>query len=75
MAAITAEQAREYLSRWRLLREAEIDQLRSTSMETKLRQLAVLMASRSLFRTDTERERQADEVRERWNRIREALSG
>ena len=75
MAAITPEQAREYLSRWKLLRQAEVDQLRSTSMETKLRQLAVLMASRSLFRGDTERERQGDELRERWNRIRKALSG
>lgn len=75
MAAITPEQAREYLNRWKLVRRTELDELRATSFETKLRQLSVLMASRGLFRNDPERESQADQLRDRWARIREALSG
>lgn len=74
MAAITPEQAREYLNRWKLVRQTEIDQLRSTSMETKLRQLAVLMASRGLFNSNPGRERQAEELSDRWARIRKALN-
>lgn len=49
MAAITPEQARAYFRRWELLREEEARQLARTPMETKLRQLAALMASRHLF--------------------------
>jgi len=73
MVAITPEQAREYLDRWRLVREAELEELRSTSMEMKLRQLSVLMASHDLFPPDPAREGLAAEVRDRWARIREAL--
>ena len=75
MAAITPEQALGYLNRWKLVRQTELDELRSASMETKLRQLSILMASRSLFRDDVEREKQVDELRDRWARIRKALSG
>jgi hypothetical protein len=75
MAAITPEQAREYLNRWKLVRRKELDELRATSMETKLRQLSVLIASRGLFRDDPERESQADQLRDRRARIRKALSG
>jgi len=44
MAAITPEEALAYLRRWELVREAEARELRRTPMETKLRQLAALMA-------------------------------
>jgi hypothetical protein len=74
MAPITPEQARAYLERWRLVRQTEVDQLRSASMETKLQQLSILMASRGLFSKDPERGRQADELSARWARIRKALS-
>jgi hypothetical protein len=57
------------------VRRKELDELRATSMETKLRQLSVLIASRGLFRDDPERENQADQLRDRWARIRKALSG
>lgn len=75
MPPISPEQAFEYLNRWKLVRRTEVDQLRSASMETKLRQLEVLMASRGLFRDDPERDRQADELRDRWALIRKASSG
>lgn len=75
MAAITSEQAQSYLSRWKPVRELELDELRKASMDLKARQLAVLLASRDLFRSDDTREREAKAVRERWARIRKALSG
>jgi hypothetical protein len=75
MAAITPKQAREYLERWKLVKATEAGQLRKTSMETKLQQLTVLMASRDLFPEDREREREVAVVRNRWEQIREALLG
>jgi hypothetical protein len=75
MAEITPEQARAYLGRWDLVREAEADALRSTPVEAKLRQLAALMASRHLFASEPDRETHADAVRERWALIRKNLGG
>lgn len=75
MNPLTPEQAREYLNRWKLVKQTEIAELRSASMETKLQQLAVLMASRDLFPGSREREKQAEELRDRWARIRRALGG
>lgn len=73
MNSITPKQARQYLERWKLVRQAEVEELRATSLETKLQQLAVLMASRGLFRGDRDRESQVREIRDRWARIRQAL--
>jgi len=73
MNSITPEQARAYLNRWELVRQAEIKELRAASFETKLRQLDVLMASRSLFGNDRNRETQVREIRNRWAQIRQAL--
>lgn len=75
MTAITPEQAREYLDRWRLVKQAEAEQLRTVGLETKLRQLSVLMTSRALFQSDRDRERRVQQVRERWLRIHEVLRG
>jgi len=69
------DQARSYFSRWDLVREVEATELQRTSMETKLRQLAALMASRHLFAPDPDRETQICELRERWARLRKALGG
>jgi hypothetical protein len=44
-------------------------------METKLRQLAALMASRHLFAPEPDREEGVRLVRERWARLRKALGG
>lgn len=75
MAAITSKQAKDYLNRWKLVRELELRELRNASLDVKARQLAVLMASRELFRKDSERENEVNVVRERWTRIRSALRG
>ncbi len=75
MSAITSEQARNYLNRWKVVHEAELRELRKTPLEVKARQLAVLMASRDLFRNNVDRENEVNVVRERWGRIRRALGG
>ena len=75
MDAITPEEARAYFRRWELVREVEVMELRRTSMETKLKHLAALMASRHVFGPEPDREAQIQVVRERWARLRRALSG
>jgi hypothetical protein len=75
MAKVTREQAQSYASRWTLVRDAEVAEVRLTPIETKFKQLAALMASRDAFGSDPDREEQIREVRERWARVRQALSG
>lgn len=75
MADLTAEQARSYLQRWEMVHALEVAELRRTSMETKLQQLAALMASRDLFGPEPDRDAQLREVRDRWARLRQALGG
>ena len=75
MAAVTPEEARAYFKRWELVRDVEARELRRTPMETKLQQLAALMASRQVFGPEPDREAQIRVVRERWARLRRALSG
>lgn len=75
MAAITPAEAQAYFKRWEMVREVELVELRRTSMDSKLRQLSALMASRTLFGADPEREHGVQLVRERWAILRQALSG
>jgi hypothetical protein len=73
MSFITRKPALNYLHRWSLVEAAEIAELRSTSLEAKLRQLSVLMI-KAYFATIRCREAEIRKVRKRWHRIREALS-
>jgi hypothetical protein len=75
MASITPAEAQAYFKRWDLVKEIELAELRRTSMDTKLRQLSALMASRSLFGVDLEREKGVQLVRDRWTRLWQALGG
>jgi hypothetical protein len=75
MASITPAEAQAYSKRWDLVKEIELAELRRTSMDTKLRQLSALMASRSLFGVDSERENGVQLVRDRWARLWQALGG
>jgi hypothetical protein len=75
MATLTAQEAREYLDRWKLVQDEQAAQLRRTSMEVKLQQLTALMASREIFGTDPNRDREILEVRERWAHLRRVLGG
>lgn len=75
MATITPEEAQAYARRWELVREMEAAELRRAPMETKLRQVSALMASRNLFDPEPDREPDVQAVRERWARLRRALGG
>jgi hypothetical protein len=75
MAAITSDEARAYFERWDLVRDAETVELRRSSMDTKLRQLDSLMASRLIFGPEPDRDEGINLVRERWKRLRLALDG
>ena len=75
MTRISTAEAEAYLARWRLVQEAEVAELRRTSMATKLSQVAALVAARDSFKPDPDRDLQVDEVRERWARVRQASSG
>jgi hypothetical protein len=75
MRKMTPEEARDYLQRWELLRDVEAAELRRTSLETKLQQLAALMAARDLFGPEPDRETQLLDVRELWARLRRAVRG
>ena len=70
---MTPEEGHAYLERWRLVREAETAELRQTPLRTKFEQLAALMASKQLLGPDPDRERQVQEVRERWLQLRRVL--
>ena len=75
MGAITSDEARAYFERWDLVRDAETDELRRTSMDIKLLQLESLMASRQIFGPEPDREEGIEVVRARWNRLRQTLGG
>jgi len=70
---ISNSDALNYLRRWLLASAAEIAELRTTPMEIKLRQLASMMASHSLFDDAAMREKEDLELRARWARIRRKL--
>ncbi len=75
MVKITLEEARAYTDRWAAVEAFQLEELRRTPMETKLLQLAALMASRDLFAYHAERDKGVLEVRKRWARLRLALRG
>jgi hypothetical protein len=68
------QEAQAFARRWELVGEMEAAERRSTSVETRFRQLAALMASRELFGTEPAREAATESVRERWARLRQALN-
>ena len=70
---MTPEQVRAFFERWRLLREVEAEELRRTPLDSKLRQLAALMESRTALGFDPQREAETQAVRERWEAIKKAL--
>jgi len=72
---ISPSDAQALLNRWSMVRDAERDQLQTTPMEIKFRQLASLMESRGLFGNNPKREQEVAEVRARWLRLRQVMGG
>ena len=73
MRGMSPEQARIWLDRWKEVESTQLQLQHKDSLEVRLQQLSVLMASRDLFPPDPDREAEVAQVRERWRRLREAL--
>lgn len=74
MGGVTPKTVREYLAGLERAGVFEVEELRRTPMELKLRQIWSLMTSADLLEKSAEREASVTEVRERWRRIRQALA-
>jgi hypothetical protein len=70
---MNSKHLRDYLAGLELAGEFEVEELRRTPIELKLRQIWSLMTSTDLLEDDPEREAGITEVRERWRRIRQAF--
>lgn len=70
MARLTPAQAKEFADRWKRVNQAEIDELNATSPEILLRQLDSLRSAVDTFGWREELDKETEEVRERWNRLR-----
>jgi hypothetical protein len=68
----SSDPMRDWKDRWKQVNQAEIEELRRTSPETKLRQLAALMASVDQMGWRESLDAEAALVRERWNQLRRA---
>lgn len=73
MNGVDPKSIRDYLAGLELAGIFEVEELRRTSVEIKLRQIWSLMTSADLLENDTEREAGVTEVRDRWRRIRQAF--
>ncbi len=72
---MTKAEARDFRRRWVLVNAAERQELRSTSLELKLRQTAALMASAESLGWTEQLASEESAVRERWNHLRQVSHG
>lgn len=73
MNGVNPKSVRDYLAGLELAGVFEVEELRRTPVELKLRQIWSLMTSADLLEDGAEREAGVAEVRERWRRIRRAF--
>jgi hypothetical protein len=71
---VDPKSVRDYLAGLELAGAFEVEELRRTPMELKLRQIWTLMTSADLLEDDAAREAGVTEVRDRWRRIRQAFA-
>ena len=72
---LSPQAAARYQERWAIARERLNEELRATSMETKLRQLANLMQSAREMGWSRSPDEEDDAVRARWMALRRAKLG
>ncbi len=72
---LTPTDARAFQIRWARVNAAERTELRATSLEDKLHQLAALMASVESLGWTEALAKDEDTVRRRWNQLRSAFHG
>jgi hypothetical protein len=73
VSGVTPKTVREYLAGLEQADAFEVEELRRTPVELKLRQIWSLMTSADLLEKSAEREAGVTEVRERWRRLRQAF--
>lgn len=73
MNGVDPKSIRDYLAGLELAGMFEVEELRRTPADLKLRQIWSLMTSADLREDDAEREAGVTEVRDRWRRIRQAI--
>ncbi|MBI5194450.1 MAG: hypothetical protein HZA08_13575 [Nitrospirae bacterium] len=71
---ITKKEAIKFKNRWEVINAFEHDELRRTSMDIKMQQLAALMASVNELGWEKALSEGEDKLRERWNRLRRAYN-
>lgn len=70
MTTLTPAQARAFAERWERANRAEVEELRASSPDLALRQLDTLRSAMDLFGWHDDLEKETEEVRTRWNRLR-----
>lgn len=73
MFVITEEEARAFHERWRLVNAVIDEEIRTTPVDVKLRQLGVMVASAYAMGWDRRLAEGEEEVRERWRILKERL--
>jgi hypothetical protein len=70
MPRLTPAQAQAFAERWKQVNQAELEELRASSPDLALRQLDALRSAVDLFGWQADLERETEEVRSRWNKLR-----
>jgi hypothetical protein len=70
MTRLTPAQAQAFAERWKQASRAEIEELRASSPDLALRQLDALRSAVALFGWQEDLDKETEEVRSRWNRLR-----
>lgn len=66
MIKLTKKQASIYQQRWKRIAFARTQELQSSGMSVKFKQLCFLMNSFPFFHIDEKREKEVIEIRKRW---------
>jgi hypothetical protein len=72
---ITRSEAMAFRTRWKIINALEKQELCNTSIDEKLGQLAILMISAKKLGWTKALEVGAEQVRDRWNRLRRVYHG
>lgn len=73
MPDVTPKTVKDYLAGLAEANAFEIEELRRTPIEVKLRQLWALMSSPDLYESETQRDASVSEIRKRWLRLYKSL--
>ena len=70
---MTKAEARAWMDRWKIVNDFEREELRRTPIETKVRQLAAMMAMALRLDWHTSTDAELRLIRERWVRLKKVM--